>query len=169
MAFSASGSSGSSIFERLFPRQVDNSFAGYRAALWLLGLLVALKLVMSANSIFNTASVAQGADGIPLDSYGTAAATTVLMLFALMSLGQLTLALFSSVVLIRWRALVPFTYLLLIGEHLARRFIVQSYSVARTEGTPAGVYVNYALLVLLLLGLALSLARRGQHPRGISE
>ena len=32
------------MLERLFPRQVDNRFDGYRAALWLMGLLVALKL-----------------------------------------------------------------------------------------------------------------------------
>lgn len=154
---------------RLFPREVDNCFAGYRAALWLLALLVTLKLVMSINSIFNTAAVAQGADGIPLDTYGTAAAGTVLMLFALMSLGQLTIALFSAAVLIRWRAMVPFTYLLLIGEHLARRFIVQSYSVARTENMPAWANVNYAILALLVLGLVLSLARRDKHPRATTE
>ena len=56
------------MLERLFPRQADNGFEGHRAALWLLGLLIALKLAMSLNSIFNTESVAAGADGIPLAS-----------------------------------------------------------------------------------------------------
>ena len=96
------------MLDRLFPRQVDNRFDGHRAALWLMGLLVALKLVVSLNSIFNTASVAQGADGIPLDSYGVAAAREVLTLFALTALGQLALALVALAALIRWRALVPF-------------------------------------------------------------
>jgi hypothetical protein len=150
---------------RLFPRQADNRFDGYRAALWLLGLYVALKLVMSVNSIVDTAAVAMGADGIPLDSFGPAAARAVLMLFALMSLGQLMLALIALAALIRWRALAPFIYLLLIGEHLARRFIVQSYAVARTEGIPAGVYLNYALLALLTLGLVLALIPRRRPER----
>jgi MYXO-CTERM domain-containing protein len=148
------------LLTRIFPAQVDNSFDGYRTALWLLGFYVALKIVMSVNSIFNTESVAVGGDGIPLDTFGPEAARSVLMLFSLMSLGQLALALAALATLIRWRALVPFTYLLLIGEHLARRFIVQSYAVTRTEGTPAGVYVNYALLALLAIGLVLSLLRR---------
>lgn len=154
------GTPSPSVLSRLFPDHVDNQFDGYRASLWLLGLFVALKGVMSVNSILNTQSVAVGGDGIPLDSFGPAAASAVLMLFALMSLGQLMLALIALTALVRWRAMVPFIYFLLIGEHLGRRFIVQSYAVARTEGIPVGVYVNYALLALLVLGLILSLIPR---------
>jgi hypothetical protein len=151
------------MLNRLFPGQIDNTFAGYRAALWLLGLFIALKLAMSVNSILNTASVAAGADGLPLDSFGPAAARTVLMLFALVALGQLMLAVIALVTLIRYRALVPFIYLVLLGEHLARRFIVQGYAVERTEGTPAGWYVNIALLALLTIGLVLSLTPARQR------
>lgn len=145
------------MLNRLFPKQVDNRFDGHRAALWLFGLFIALKFAMSVNSILNTASVAAGADGLPLDSFGPAAARTVLMLFALLSLGQLTLAVIALTTLIRYRAMVPFMYLVLLGEQLARRFIVQSYAVARTESTPVGWYVNFGLLALLTLGLVLSL------------
>lgn len=158
------------MLERLFPSQIDNRFDGYRAALWLLGLFIALKLVMSINSIVNTASVAVGADGFPLDSFGPAAARAVLMLFALTALGQLALAAIALTALIRYRAMVPFIYLVLLGEQLGRRFIVQSYAVTRTEGVAAGGYVTLALLALLTLGLVLSLlpaaARRTQaaHP-----
>jgi hypothetical protein len=150
------------MLSRLFPAQADNRFGGYRAALWLLGLFIALKLVISLNSIFNTASVASGADGIALESFGPAAAREVLTLFALTALGQLTLTLVALVVLIRYRAMVPFIYLMLLAEALARRFIVQSYAVARTESAAAGSYINYAILALLALGLLLSLlpARR---------
>jgi len=152
------------MLNRIFPRQADNTFGGHRAALWLLGLFIALKLAMSINSILDTATVATSADGLPLDSYGPAAAQTVLMLFALTALGQLTITAFALTTLIRYRAMVPFIYLLLLGEQLARRFIVQDYAVARTEGIPAGRYVTFGLLALLMLGLVLSLVparRRG--------
>ena len=155
------------ILNRLFPRQVDNRFDGHRPALWLLGMFVALKLVMGVNSILNTASVAGGADGIPLDSYGPAAAREVLMLFALTSLGQLMLAIVALTVLIRYRAMVPFIYVVLIGEQLARRLIVQSYEVARPESTPVGWYINMGLIALLAIGLLLSLMpsrRRERSP-----
>lgn len=146
-----------SLLARLLPRQADNGFDGLRPALWLLGLLIFVKLVMSLNSILNTASVAAGADGIPLDSFGPAAARQVLLLFALMMLGHLALALVALAALVRYRALVPFLYLVLLGEQIARRLIVASYATPRSGGTSAGLYVNYGLLALLTLGLVLSL------------
>ena len=150
------------MLNRLFPAQADNRFGGHRSALWLLGLYVALKLVMGVNSIFNTASVAVGADGIPLDQFGNDAAREVLKLFALTSLGQLTLALIALAILVRYRALVPLITLVLLGEHLARRAIVQGYAVAGTGGSAVGLSINLGLLALLAMTLALSLipARR---------
>jgi hypothetical protein len=145
------------VLGRLFPRQVDNRFDGHRAALWLLGLFVALKLVMSVNSIVDTASVAAGADGIPLDGFAPAAAREVLKLFALTALGQLTLAAIALAVLVRWRALVPFIYLVLLAEQIARRLIAQAHASAGAAGNPALGYVAFAFIAVLTLGLALSL------------
>ena len=147
------------MLSRLFPAQADNSFDGHRAALWLLGLFVALKLMMSLNSIFNTQSVAVGADGFRLESYGADGARAVLMLFALMALGQLVIALTALTVLVRYSGLVPFIYLMLIGEHAARRLVVQSYAVPRADSGPIGSYLHYELLALLTFGVALSLIR----------
>jgi hypothetical protein len=150
------------MLDRLLPRQLDSRFEGHRAALWVLGLYVALKLVMSFNSIFNTVKVAQGADGIPLDSFGPEAAREVVTLFALVGLGQLILALIAALALVRYRAMVPLIYLLMLGEGLARRLIVQGGSAARTDAGSAAFYINVGLLALLTLGFILSLlpARR---------
>lgn len=157
------------MLERLFPRQADNRFEGLRPALWLLGLLISLKLVMSLNSILNTESVAAGADGIPLASYGPAAAREVLLLFALMALGHLTITMIALAALIRWRALVPFIYLVLLGEQLARRAIGRSYAAPGAQITDIAWYVNYGLLTLLVLGLALSLIpARGGRARSLN-
>ena len=145
------------MIERLFPRRIDNRFEGHLAALWLLGLLLFVKMAMSLNSIFNTREVAAGADGIPLDGFGPAAAREVLLLFALMALGHLFLELVALTVLVRYRALVPFIYLVLLGEHLARRAVVRSYAEPGTESTAVALVVNYGLLALLALGLLLSL------------
>lgn len=148
------------MLSRLFPPQVDNHYHGYRTALWLLGLFIAVKLAMTVNSIFNTATVAERADGFPLASFSPAAASAVLMLFALMMLGHLMLALVSLTVLIRYRAMVPFIFLVLLAEQIARREIVSAFAVQRSGDTSAAVYVNYGLMALLTVGLVLSLLQR---------
>ena len=142
---------------RLFPSQFDNRYQGWRTALWLLGLLLALRLVMSVNSIFNTEQVAAGADKFPLASYGGDGARAVLMLFALHALAELMIALVGVLALARYRAMVPFVFLLLSAEHVARRLIVQGYAIERSAPTTAAYVINYGMLALLLGGLLLSL------------
>ena len=154
------------MLDRIFPAQFDNRLEGRRAALWLLGLLLALKLVMSLNSIFNTESIAAGADKFPLASYGADGARAVLMLFALHSLAELMLALVGVVALVRYRAMVPLIFLLLTAEQVARRVIVQGYAVERSAPSTAGFIINASLLALLVGGLVLSLIpSRGKRPR----
>ena len=153
-----------SLLGRLWPKQLDNRFGGHRGALWLLGVYVAVKLAMSLNSIFNTAAVAGGADGIPLDSFGPAAAREVLTLFALVGLGQLALALLAAAALIRYRAMVPLMLLTLLGEGVARRLIVQSSEPVRTAAGSGGFWINIGLLALLALSLILSLMPRKERP-----
>ena len=148
------------MFARLFPSQFDNRFQGWRTALWLLGLLLALRLVMSVNSIFNTEQVAAGADKFPLASYGADGARAVLMLFALHSLAELMLVAVGIAALVRYRAMVPFVFLLLTAEHVARRLIVQGYAIERSAATTAAYVVNYGMLALLHAGLVLSLIPR---------
>ena len=153
------------MLHRLFPRLVDNRFDGHRAALWFLGAFIFIKVAMSTNSILNTARIVTG-DGIPLDSYGPAAAQQVLMLFAMMALGQLALALVALTILVRYRALIPLICLLLLAERIAGRLIVQSYS-GLDATSPLIVWIMAVLLpALLVFALALSLISPRRHPMG---
>lgn len=119
---------------------------------------------MSTNSIFNTQSVAAGADGFPIDSYTPHAARAVLMLFALTAVGQLTIAVIALAALVRYRAMVPLMFLIVVADQLARRFIVQSWSFPRSDSAAIGSYIGWGLLLLPLLGLILSLIHRPSPP-----
>ena len=145
---------------RIFPTQIDNTHHGHRAALWLLGVFVLLKLVMSTNSLLNTRSVATGGDGIPLDAMTPDGVQVTLMLFALLALGQLILGLLAALVLIRYRAMVPLMFLILMVEQVARRGLIMVYAVPRIGGTPVGFYVSTGLLGMIVIGFGLSLVRR---------
>jgi hypothetical protein len=156
------------VIDRLLPRRVDNTYRGHKIALWLFALLLFMKLAMSVNSIFNASTVASSADGIPLNSYPPAAAQTIVSLFELLGLSHLVICLLCLLVLVRYRSLIPFMFALLLLEHLSRRLILHFTPIIRT-GTPPGFYVNLVLLALMLVGLLLSLQRRGDSHVPVGE
>lgn len=101
----------------------------------------------------------RSADGIPLDTFTTGGAETVVSITTLLGLSQLLLASFGVLALIRYRAMVPFMYVLLLVEYFAKKWIQLLKPIVRT-GTPPATYVNVVLISLLLAGLVLSLWRR---------
>jgi hypothetical protein len=73
------------------------------------------------------------------------------------------LTLVALIALIRYRALVPFVYLLLLCEQVTRRLIARSHSAPGAAMTDVAFYVNYGLLTITAVGLLLSLIPR--NPR----
>ena len=130
-----------------------------KIALWLFSALLLLKIVMSVNSIFNGYSVARFADGIPLDTYPTAAVQTILSLWAVLGLSRFMLCLICLLALIRYRSMVPLMFALLLLEQLSRYLILERIPIIRTGSPPAG-YINLILLALMIAGLPLSLWTR---------
>jgi hypothetical protein len=147
------------MLDALLPRSVDNTYRGHKAALWLFGLVVALRTLQSLAVIFNGYSTAINADGLPLDTYPAAAAQTVVALFALSSLWRLTFCSVCVLVLVRYRSAVPLMFLVFTLNFLAAQLLSQFVPLVRT-GTPPGPYVNFAQFVLTVVGLALSLRGR---------
>jgi hypothetical protein len=154
------------MLNRLLPRQADNTYRGHRLALWLFAILVLLKGIISLNSMINGRDVASSADGIPLDTFTPDGARTVVSLFALLGLSNLVICLLCIVVLARYRALIPLMFSLLLLQHLARKLIHQVMPIV-TTGTPPGSVINLVLLVLMVVGLALSLwsPKRSMKPQ----
>lgn len=144
------------MFDKLLPRSLDNTYRGYRAALWLLGLVAGVKMAQSLSVIFNGYATARDADGIPVDTYTPDAAKQLVALFAQGSLWRLTFAVFCGVVLLRYRSGVPLMLALLLLNYLAGQLIFELAPLTRT-GTPPGPYVNFGLFTLTILGLILSL------------
>lgn len=146
------------VFSRLLPARLDNTYRGHQAALWLFGLIMLMRTVMSVNSILNGRSVASSADGIPLGTYSPAAAQTAVSLFALVGLSMLMICLWCGLVLVRYRSAVPLMFTVLLLQYVGARLVLHYLPIARI-GTPIGFYVNLSLLLLIIIGLALSLWR----------
>ena len=154
------------MFNRIFPRQFDNDYRGNRLAIWLLIPIVIGRLAMGTNTIINTRMVATSADGIPLDSFGAGGAETVIALFALYGLFVLLFALQGVVVLIRYRSMIPFMYLLLLLQQVGGKMLILVHPLART-GIPSarlGSAFILAILAMTLIGFVLSLLRKPASP-----
>jgi hypothetical protein len=59
-------------------------------------------------------------------------------------------------VLIRYRAMIPFMYVLSLVEYFGKKWIQLVKPIVRT-GTPPATYVNVVLIALLIAGIVLSL------------
>lgn len=152
------------MLNRFLPRQVDNTYHGSKLALWLFGAVVLMKAGISLGVIFNGHTAATSADGIPLDTFTPAGAQAFVSIFAAWGLAQLILCILCILVLVRYRALIPFMFVLLLLEHLSRRLIFRVLPIVRT-GNPPGFFVNLTLLALMAAGLALSL---WSHERAVA-
>jgi hypothetical protein len=144
------------VIDKLLPRTIDNSYRGKKAALWLLGLLVLVKGAMGTNSIFNGYVVATTADGIPLDTFAPAGARAVIAFLAVWGLSLLIFSLLGVLALVRYRAMVPLVFLVLLLEHGGRKLIFTFLPITAV-GSPPAFSINAVLIGLLVVGLALSL------------
>src|SRR5256714_13120849 len=148
------------MFDKLLPQPIDNRYSVSKIALWLFGLIVFVQILQSVMVIVNGYSTAQSADGIPLENYPAAAAQTILAIFMVSSLRRLIISLICAVVLFRYRSAVPLMFVVLGLSYLGGQVIFQFVPIVRV-GTPPGVIMNLIMFGLTIIGLALSLWRRG--------
>ena len=147
------------IFSRLFPARIDNAYQGSRIALLILGLLIAVRTMQSVMILVNGYSIAQSADGVPLETYPAAAAQTIVALFALSGVNRLVISLVCVVVLVRYRRAVPLMFLLLLVTYSAGQLVGRVNPIVRVGQPPAAI-MNLTLLGLTIIGLVLSLWKR---------
>lgn len=153
------------MLHRLLPRRIDNTYCGPRLALWLFGALILMKGGIGLGTMFNGRSAAISADGIPLDTFTPAGEQAFVSLFAAWGLSQLVLNLLGLLALVRYRAMVPFMFALLLLEHLCRKLVFLFLPMPRTGSSP-GYAINLVIVSLMVVGLVLSLREEGDlQPR----
>lgn len=153
--------------ERVFPERIDNVHRGHVLAIWLLVPLALAKGLQGANVAGllgpdNSRQVLEGADKVPLGSFPPEAVSHLVFLFGAWGLGIFLLGLLATVALVRYRAMIPLVYLLLLIEQIGRKTLATIHL-----GTPflsitpsAASLVNWAFLGVIVLGFGMSLWRR---------
>src|SRR5581483_7411931 len=127
-----------------------------KLGLWIFAVVVLIKIGIALGSVLNGANGAAKADGIPLDTFGATGAQDFLSLDAGLGIASLMLAVVAVIVLLRYRALVPLMFTILLAEQLLRRLAYQIVPMIRV-GSPPGTWINVGLTLFMVLGLALSL------------
>jgi len=81
-------------------------------------------------------------------------------LYVLLGLRALVLSLLCLIALVRYRAMIPLLFLMLLVLNISARVVQFVHPIARAGGVqPIGFYVNLFLLAVLIVGFVLSLAR----------
>lgn len=150
------------MFSRIFPKQIDNAYRGHWLALVILAVILVFRSLMCFNGIFDTPQIATAADGIPVAHFTPDAAQVVLSLFSLLAASNFMPVLLGLFALLRYRAMVPFVYLLLLLQSLVSRGVGLLHPMATVHGSSSaiGSGVILALFAVAVLGFVLSLLNR---------
>ena len=114
-------------------------------------LIVLIKTAMGLTSIFASRLAAQNAHKVPLGTFSPIATQLLLSALARAGLSTFVVALFCALVLVRYRSLIPATYVLLLIEHTGRTLLFMRESAI--TGTSSALIVNLVLVALTILGL----------------
>jgi|CXWL01.1.fsa_nt_gi hypothetical protein len=165
------------MFDRLFPKQFDNNYRGHWLAIWLFVPIILLRAAQNVIVIANPRTTLITADAIPLDSFGAAGGEAVVAFAVAASFVSLVIPLQGVVVLIRYRAMLPFMYLCLLLLSIGSRLLWAQHSLpeadlqAMAQAQPSGFYVpnsgfyvGLIILAMMIVGFALSLLNKPVAP-----
>ena len=148
------------LFETLLPAKIDNTLRGWKLPFYIFALYA---LVSAVRSCIHLLSPDGGAGTIAGMDLSVAGADGIIFAFALWGSSQVLFAIIQLLVVIRYRSLIPFMWLMLALEVLLRELVGKMKPVTFAH-TPPGAIGNQLILPLaaLMLGLSLWSATRQQ-------
>ena len=154
------------LFEILLPPKVDNTIRGMKLPVYIFAFIAVISTVRSCIHLLAPDGGAGSIAGIDLSVAG---ANGIIFAFGLWGSSQLLYAIIQLVVVLRYRSLVPFMYLLLILETILRQFVGHTKPPTLLH-TPPGAIGDYINLPLALIMLVLSLwSARRREARATRE
>ena len=144
------------MLERIFPKQVSNTYQGISIAKWVFVVMTMLTIGRSLAHIFLLDGGAQSIATIPLDAFSPDASAVIIGGFAQWGLTQLMFGSLYVIALWRYQSLIPLMWLFILAEY-SSRLLLTLYKPFETTGQAPGGIGNYIVVPLALLMLALSL------------
>lgn len=141
------------ILESLLPAKIDNVIRGSKIPLFLFTIYAIVSTVRSCIHLLSPDGGAGSIAGMDLSVVG---ADGIIFAFALWGSSQLLMAIIQLLVVIRYRSMVPFMWLMLALEVLLRELVGKMKPVTFAH-TPPGAIGNQLILPLAVLMVAVSL------------
>lgn len=148
------------MFEKLFPKTIDNQYRGMSIAKWIFIAFTILTVGRSLAHMFLPDGGAQSIATIALDEFSPAAASVIIGLFCYWGWSQLLPGLLYVIVIWRYQSMIPLMLVFLFAEWVGRYLLETFYKPIETVGTAPGAVGNMILPFVALMMLALSLQKR---------
>lgn len=142
----------------VFPKNLNNDYQGYAIAKWVFFLIIIMTVVRSLLHMFLPDSGAQSIATIPLNTFTVNGGASVVLMLALWGSAQLMMALVYIVVFWRYRAWVPFIYILIFLEYSFRMLLMHTKPIHIT-GTAPGHVLDYVMIPLSVVMFILAVCR----------
>lgn len=138
------------IIEIILPKTIDNSIQGSKIPFFVFAMYAILSTVRSCIHIFSADGGAGSIAGMDLTVSG---ADGIVFAFALWGSSQLLFAIIQLIVVLRYRALVPLMYLMLVLEILLRQLVglIKPVTFAHTPPSAIGNQLVLPLAIIMLI------------------
>ncbi len=144
------------MFEKLFPKTIDNQYHGMPVVKWLFVAITILTVARSLAHIFLPDGGAQSIATIALNKFSPTASAVIIGMFAYWGLSQLVIGLLFVLVLWRYQSLIPLMSVFIFIEWTGR-LLLGFYKPIETVGTAPGAIGNHVIPILALIMLVLSI------------
>ena len=144
------------MFEKLFPKTVDNQYRGSAIAKWLFVAMTILTVGRSLTHMFLPDGGAQSIATIPLSAFSPEASTVIIGMFAQWGLTQLMFGMLYVLVIWRYQSLISLMWLFILFEWIGR-LLTGFFKPFETAGTAPGAIGNLIFPVVALVMLVISL------------
>jgi hypothetical protein len=147
---------------KIFPKTIDDTYKGYKLALYFFCAITAVTLIRSLIHIFAFDGGAESIATIPLNQYPKDAVSTIIFLFSLWGSSQLIIGLIYLIVLLRYKSLIPLMYVLLFAEY-TMRLVLGHVKPIVILGTAPATFANYIMIPLSVILFILSIQSREKN------
>lgn len=144
---------------RIFPKELNNHFYGYKISLYVFYILTVVTLWRSQHHLLAPDGGAQSIATIPLDTFAKVSAQAVIGVFGLWGLSQLIIGVLYLISSIRYRSMIPLMYLLMFLEYFVRATYFPAAKPIPTVGTAPGAIGNLPMIILSLSMFLLSILK----------